>query len=59
MTDTNTDPNVTGEGYTQVTLPTQMLIDMGRRLRERAGFDEGLTKTEKEELLSAIMRAIG
>lgn len=49
------DPNVTGEGYSQLILPTQMLVDIGRRLRDR----EDLTQTEKEELLTAIMRAVG
>lgn len=49
------DPNVTGEGYSQIILPTQMLVDIGRRLRDR----EDLTQTEKEELLTAIMRTVG
>lgn len=55
------NPNVTGEGYTQIVLPTQMLVEIGRRLRD--GKDDlahtDLTQAEKVELLSAIMRAIG
>lgn len=49
------DLNTTGAGYTEIILSTEMLVDIGRRLRDR----EELTQTQKEELLSAIMRAIG
>ena len=57
----STDPNTTGAGYTQIILPTEMLVSIGRRLRD--GKDDltqvDLTRDEKVELLSAIMRAIG
>lgn len=56
----STDPNTTGEGFTQIILPTQMLVEIGRRLRD--GRDDlahtDLTQDEKVELLSAILRAI-
>lgn len=48
-------PNTEGTGFTQIILPTEMLVDIGRRLRNR----QELTQTQKEELLSAILRAIG
>ena len=50
-------PNTEGAGYTQIILPTEMLIDMGRRLRDQP--QRELTDEQKNELLSAIMRAIG
>jgi len=55
MTDESPDPNPEGAGYTQINLPTEMVIDMGRRLRINAD----LSEAQKDELLSAIMRAIG
>lgn len=57
----SSDPNTTGEDYTQIILPTQMLVDIGRRLRDSKDdlAHTDLTQEEKMELLSAIMRAIG
>jgi hypothetical protein len=55
MSDQSANPNTEGTGFTALILPTEMLVDIGRRLRDRGE----LTQTEKEELLSAIMRAIG
>jgi len=52
---TDESPNTEGEGFTAIILPTEMLVDMGRRLSD--GSD--LTPLQEEELLSAIMRAIG
>jgi len=57
MTDTSSDPNPEGAGYTQIILPTEMVIDMGRKLMAQPQVE--FTQEQKNELLSAIMRAIG
>ena len=51
------EPNVGGEGFTAIILLTEMLVDIGRRLRDEP--QRELTDEQKNELLSAIMRAIG
>jgi len=55
MTDESPDPNTEGVGYSQIILPTQMLVDIGRNLRDH----KDLTDEQKSELLSAIMRGVG
>jgi hypothetical protein len=56
MTDSSPTPNTEGEGSTQIILPTEMLVDIGRRLSDQP--QRELTDEQKNELLSAIMHEL-